>query len=195
MNDLEKIQSNWETFEKLCQRLSDDNLNSLLESLGERIIMTPASTRRDQYGCFPGGLIQHSLDVTMTMRKLNDTLDMGVTTGSILKVGLLHDLGKVGGLDAPLFLEQDSEWHRDKLGQLYKFNEDLSRVSVSHNTLFLLQHFGVRLTREEWLSIQLAPGSHFEENRFYVGHEPSLAILTQQAKSIVVHREKLENKH
>ena len=195
MSNLEKIQSNWETFEKLCHRLSDDSLNALLESLGERIIMTPASTRRDQYGCFPGGLIQHSLDVTMTMRTLNDALGMGVTTSSILKVGLLHDLGKVGDLSDPLFLEQDSEWHRERLGQMYKFNEDLPRVSVSHNTLFLLQHFGVCLTQEEWLSIQLAAGPRLEENRFYVGHEPSLAILTQQAKTTVIHREKLENKH
>ena len=28
--DFEKLQSNWEMFEGLCKRLSDDNLNNLL---------------------------------------------------------------------------------------------------------------------------------------------------------------------
>ena len=34
--DFEKLQSNWEMFEKLCGRLSDDNLNNLVSELGER---------------------------------------------------------------------------------------------------------------------------------------------------------------
>ena len=61
-------------------------------------------------------------------------------------------------------------------------------MSVSHRTLYLLQHYGVTLSDDEWISIQLAQGSHFEENRFYVGSEPTLAILLQQAKCMVVHK-------
>jgi hypothetical protein len=193
MNNFEKIKDNWEKFESLCRRLSDNNLNNLLDSVGERILMCPASTRTDQYGCYPGGLVDHSLKVTAAMRRLNDAYDLDLTApsiASILKAGLLHDIGKIGDLEKDNFIEQDSDWHRDKLGQLYKFNEDLHRMSVSHRTLYILQNFGVTLTSDEWLSIQLAQGSHFEENRFYVGHEPTLAIILQQAKSFVIHREK-----
>jgi 5-enolpyruvylshikimate-3-phosphate synthase len=99
----------------------------------------------------------------------------------------LHDLGKVGDLENDFYVEQDSAWHREKLGQFYKYNEDLSKMSITHQTLFLLQHFGVTLTRDEWIAIQLSGGSHFEENRFYVGSEPTLALILQQAKQITVH--------
>ena len=186
--DVDKIQSNWDTYEKLCGKLSDDNLNNLLEVVGERLVMSPASPKEDQYGCYPGGLIEHSLDVTIMMRPLNKALGSKVPTDSVLKVGLPHDIGKIGDLETDYFVEQDSSWHREKLGQLYKYNEDLEKMSTSHRTLYLLQHFGVVHSKEEWLAIQLAQGSHFEENRFYVGHEPSLALLLQQSKQQVIHR-------
>ena len=123
---------------------------------------------------------------------LNKSQNLKVPVTSILKVGLFHDLGKVGDLEHDLFVEQDSEWHREKLGQMYKYNECLEKMSVSHRTLFLLQHFGVSLTQEEWVAVQLAQGSHFEENRFYVGSEPTLALILQQAKQMVHHKDKLD---
>ena len=93
-------------------------------------------------------------------------------------------------MEQDYFIDQDSDWHREKLGQMYKYNEDLNKMSVSHRTLFLLQHFGIELAKDEWLAIQLAQGSHFEENRFYVGHEPTLALLLQQAKATTIHKSK-----
>ena len=188
--NIEKIEKNWTTFEKLCKRLCDNNLNNLLESLGERIIMCPASSRLDQYNCEPGGMVQHALDTTITMRTLNDTLGYSIDVASILKIGLLHDIGKIGDLESDYFMEQDSEWHREKLGQHYKYNEELQKMSMSHRTLYLLQHFGVCLTSSEWLAIQLAQGPHFEENRFYVHSEPTLALLLQHAKSISIHKQR-----
>ena len=188
--DFEKLQSNWEMFEKLLGRLSDDNINKMTSTLGERICMCPASPRLDQYGATAGGLVEHALKVTSVMRTLNEALDYNISVASILKVGLLHDLGKVGDLENRYFIEQDSSWHREKLGQMFKYNENLNKMSVSHRTLWLLQHFGIELSCDEWIAVQLAQGSHFEENRFYVGHEPSLALLLQQAKSTVIHRNK-----
>ena len=188
--DFEELQGRWEKFESLLKRLSDDNLNNLLSNMGERIVMCPASSRTDQYSCFPGGLVQHSLTVTSTMRTLDKAFGSNLPTASILKVGLLHDIGKVGDLTKRYFVEQDSSWHREKLGQMYKYNDTLNKMSVSHRTLWLLQHFGVTLNNDEWIAIQLASGSHFEENRFYVGHEPTLALILQQAKSMAIHLEK-----
>ena len=187
---VEDLESQWETYEKLCNRFSDDSLNNLLEALGERLILCPASTRLEQVGSYPGGLIQHSLHVTANMRKLKKAYESDIQVNSILKVGLLHDLGKVGDTTNDYFVEQDSDWHREKLGQMYKYNEDLNKMSTSHRTLYLLQHFGVTLTKDEWIAIQLAQGSHFEENRFYVGHEPTLALLLQQAKQMSLHQKK-----
>jgi len=187
MISVETLEKNWKKFDKLCRRLSDEGLNNLLDALGDRIVMCPASPREDGYGCYPGGMVEHSLDVTARMRTLNDAMDLGLHPMQILKVGLLHEIGKVGDLDKPYFVDQDSDWHRDKLGQLYKFNEDLNKMSLSHRVLYLLQHFGVTLSAEEWLAIQLSRGSHFEENRFYVGHEGTLGLLLQQAKAMSIH--------
>ena len=55
--DFDRVRENWERFEGLCRKLSDDNLNRLLDDLGGRLIMCPASTRSDQYGAFPGGMV------------------------------------------------------------------------------------------------------------------------------------------
>jgi len=189
MIEFDAVKNNWETYEKLCRRLSDSGLNTLLESMGERILMCPASPRESQYGAYGGGLVEHSLEVAKVMRDLVLVYNISVPVNSILKVGLLHDLGKIGDLDKDYFVEQTSDWHRDKLGQVYKFNEELNKMSVSHRTLYLLQHFGITLTNDEWLAVQLAQGSHFEENRFYVGHESGLAIVLQQAKQRVMHRD------
>jgi len=185
---LDQIENNWSLFEKLCGRLCDQNLDRMVESLGERLSISPASSRIDQYNAYPGGLVQHTLDVTSTARTVNDSHDLGLPVSSILKVCLLHDLGKVGDLENDYFVSQDSDWHRDKLGQMFKFNEKISKMSISHRSLFLLQSFNVSLTKDEWLAIQLSSGSHFEENRFYVGHEPTLALALQQAKSMTIHR-------
>ena len=192
MTDLtiEDLQGNWERFEKFARRLSDHHINELLDKLGERLVMCPASPRENQYGCHPGGLIEHALATTVMMRTLADAYSFDIPVASILKVGLLHEIGKVGNLTQGYFIEQESDWHREKLGQLYKYNEEIPKMSVSHRTLFLLQHFGISLTNDEWLAIQLASGSHFEENRFYVGDEPSLALVLQQAKQAIIHKAK-----
>ena len=157
-SEFENVKSNWETFEKLCRRLSDDNLNKLLDDLGERICLCPANTRKDE-------------------------------VSSILKTGLLHNIGKIGDLSTPMFIEQDSDWHREKLGQIYKFNEELKRASFTHLSLFILQSFNITLTKDEWIAIQVSSGPQLEENKFYAGHESSLAILLQSAKRFVIHKD------
>ena len=182
----EKIESNWNTFESLCKRFNDVNLNHLLETLGQRLAECPHAPRTEQPGCYTGGLIDLTLKVTSSMRKLNDMLEDKVPTASVLKVGLLHDLGKVGDLEADHFLEQDSDWHREKLGQLYKYNESMAKMGYSHRTLWLLQHFGVSLTREEWEAIYIGGGLHLEENRFYAGSKSSLTRILAAAKTLVL---------
>ena len=192
--DIEKIKSNWNTYENLCSRLNDDNINIMSKELGDRLVICPAAPRDDNPGCFPGGLIQTSLDTTIALRKINESMDLNLETHSIIKVGLFHEIGKVGSKTTDCFINQEADWHREKLGEYYKYNPELSRMSVSHRTLCLLQEFGVSLSPEEWISIQTAQGSHFEENRFYVGHEPTLAIALQQAKIISNHKSSSDRK-
>ena len=187
--DFDKIESNWKMYESLIGKLSDDNLDSLMSDLGERLVLCPASTKTDQYGCAPGGLVHHALRVTDAMRKISSALGYDISTASILRVGLLHELGKVGDVENDYFLEQDSDWHREKLGQLYKYNEDLQKMTVSHRTLWLLQHYGVVLTRDEWEAVSSAQGNHLEENKFYAYTKNNLTKLLQAAKALVINED------
>ena len=182
----EKIESNWNTFTSLCKRFSDPGLDRLLEDLGQRLVECPFSTRTEYPGCYTGGLIDMTLRVTSSMRKINDTLDEKLPTPTLLRVGLLHDLGKVGDLEQDHFLEQDSDWHREKLGQLYKYNESMPKMGYSHRTLWLLQHYGVALTRDEWEAIYISGGLHLEENRFYAGTKSQLTRILSAAKLLVL---------
>jgi len=182
----DNIEKNWNKYESLCKRFSDPALDALVEKIGERLAVCPFSIKTDLPGCYPGGLIDMSLRVSATMRKINDTLDEPerLPVAKILKVGLLHDLGKVGDLESDHFLDQDSSWHREKLGQLYKYNESLPKMSYAHRTLFLLQTAGVNLDRDEWEAILLSGGMHLEENRFYAGSRSSLTKILLASRLI-----------
>jgi hypothetical protein len=186
--EAENIEKNWNKYESLCKRFSDPALDSLLEKIGERLALCPFSIKTEHPGCYPGGLIDISLRVSASMRKINDTLDEAdrLPIAKILKVGLLHDIGKVGDLEQDHFLDQDSSWHREKLGQLYKYNEQLPKMSYAHRTLFLLQGAGVTLDREEWESTLLSGGMHLEENRFYAGSRSTLTKILLSARMMIL---------
>ena len=166
-------------------------IHAMLDTLGERMIVTPSGRFIKDQGCEPGGMIKMSLRVAQQAVKLMEAYGMSSKMKkSVVKVALLHDVGKVGDLEHDWLTNQDSDWHREKQGAHYKFFEanDLQRMSISHRTLYLLQHFGVKLTKDEWLAIQLAGGFHFEENRWYVNSEPDLSTIIQQAKYYVSKR-------
>jgi len=188
ITNIENIKSNWDKYESLLSKLSDPAITKMVETIGERLLMCPASMKNDQYGCYPGGVVEHALDVALTMRKINEAMDMNIQSSSILKVALLHEIGKMGDENIDYFIEQDSDWHVEKLGQHYKYNEKIDKMSISHRTLYLLQKFHIELTREEWVAIKISGGSHFEENRFYVGSETALGILLQKSKTLAIHR-------
>jgi hypothetical protein len=186
--DADLIEKNWNKFESLCKRFEDPGLNSLLDTIGERLAMCPFSIKTESPGCYPGGLIDMSLRISASMRKINDTLDESdrLPTAKILKVGLLHEIGKVGDLEHDHFLEQDSSWHREKLGQMYKYNENLPKMSYPHRTLYMLQQSSVVLDRDMWEAILLSSGMHLEENRFYAGTRSHLSRILLSARMMTL---------
>jgi len=182
------IENLWSTYQKLAGRINREGISLMLEELGERIVMCSASTDEQGKGCGPGGLIEVTLAVTSKMRTLAKALELDISPESIVIVGLFHGIGSVGDRKNHYLVEQDSDWHRKK-GIHYKYNEKLPKSPVSHRSLQLLQEFGVKLTSEEWAAIMLSSGLHREENRFYLGSEPKLAILVTQARQWVFGRD------
>ena len=144
-----KVESNWKTYSKLLGKFKDQGINNLLETLGERLCVAPANPREEQYGCYPGGLLDSSLKIATTMKKLRGFHNSEIPVGSILKIGLLHDIGRIGTLSQDWLSEQDSDWHHER-GFHFKQNYDLGERTHSQRTLFFLQHFGVKLDDQEY---------------------------------------------
>ena len=68
---MEIIKKNWNTFKTILNRLDDDNINGMLEQIGERICLAPANANNKQYGCYPGGIVVASTKLAKAMQALN----------------------------------------------------------------------------------------------------------------------------
>ena len=181
----------WTTYTKLAEKITEhgDGINRMLEDLGERILMCPAEPRNDSPGCEPGGLVQQAITVAKGMKKLNDGFSMGAATESILLVGLFHEIGKIGNLEEPYFVPEEEGRRREKLGAFYKPNERLGRMTIPERSLFLLNHYGVKLTEEEFMAIR-GPSRppDWVESRLAPTAEPTLTILLRSARDILVRK-------
>lgn len=181
----------WTSYTKLADKITDHGrgVSLLIEELGDRILMCPAEPRNDSPGCEPGGLVQQAIKVAKAMKRINDAFEMGASTESILTVGLLHEIGKVGSINEPYFLEEEESWRREKLGSFYKPNEQISRMTIPERSIFLLQHFGIKLSDEEFMAIR-GPSRppDWVENRLAPTAEPTLTILLRSARDILIRK-------
>jgi len=163
----------------------------MVEHMGERLLMCPASTKLSYHCAHPGGLIEHSLNVLRNLKILTKAYDVNISSDSMIMAALFHDWGKVGDLDNAYYLEQDSDWHREKLGQMYKINEDMQSMPNAERGLWLLQHFGVNLSLDEWIAIRTNDGAEASENKPYGTLSiPNLALLIQHADQMATKQEK-----
>lgn len=145
-------------------------------------LTAPASSYVKFHSCFECGLIAHSVEVTKTLFKLRNTLDKSIPLESCAIVGLYHDTGKAGSRKYPMYVPQDSSWHREKLGQLYKINEGGVFLDVPTRSLAnILPH--VQLTDEEMQAIRYHDGQYCEENKPVAMKECSLTRLLHMADS------------
>ena len=167
---------------KVCP---EDQVQKISDSLGERLAIAPRSTLAKDGGN-PGALISFLLDTASAAKKVSSAL--GCNVKSAVKVSLLHELGKIGSLENDLFIIQDSDWHREKLGQHYKYNEECTKMTIPHRTLLLLQHFNVNLNEEEFVALLTSQGMHYDDCKFY-GQESfknPLVSCLQSARSLAL---------
>jgi len=159
--------------------------------IGMAYVTAPASTRLEFHSCYLGGLLAHSLNVVANLRKLVGSLCSGKYDDPTLAfVGLFHDLGKAGTGTKDLYVPEPSDWHREKLGQLYQVNPDLQYMSTGERSLFNLQRYNIELSNDEYLAIKLNDGQYVDENRSYRMREPELALLVHWADMWSVRQEK-----
>lgn len=124
--------------------------NELTSFLGEAFIKAPASSITDYNNAFEGGLIDHLLKVASYAVRVNTSLpeEERVEQGSLLKVCLLHQIGK-----ANLYTPCTSEWHRKNQGKMYEFNKDIASMRVGERSLYYATKFGIQFTEDEFSAI------------------------------------------
>ena len=192
LHDIDTLTNNYALFLKMCSKLGDrsESVTTMVEHMGERLLMAPASTKLAFHCAHPGGLVEHSLNVLRNLKKLIGVYEVEISSESMIIAALFHDWGKVGDLNDSYYVEQDSGWHREKLGQMYKINEDMQSMPNAERGLWILQHFGVKLTLDEWIAIRTNDGPGVDENKPYFGREPTLALLLQHADQMATKQEK-----
>ena len=179
----EQIQKNWVTFERYIEKyITGERKKKLINfyrKYQDRIILMPASYKKEYHNAFPGGYIDHVNRVIESCLRVNEVwIEMGVDTSTYTIEELVfstinHDLGKIGDEEHESYIPQDDQWRRDKLGEEYKFNDRLPFASVPDRGLFLLQSHGINYTFNEMITIQTHDGLYDDANKkYFLGWNP-----------------------
>lgn len=193
----EDIMKNWDTFiSNIDTYISEPRRSKLKEfylKYQERIIMMPASHKKEYHSAFPGGYVDHVNRVVRCALKQyklwkSEGCDISTfTVEELVFAALNHDLGKIGDSEYEAYIPQTDTWRKDKLGEDYMFNDKLAFASVPDRGLFLLQDFGIKYTFNEMVAIQTHDGLYDEANKKYLmGYMPELKPRT--ALTYILHQ-------
>jgi hypothetical protein len=156
---------------------NEDAAVELLDTMEDRMATAPASAKLHYHHAYPGGWLDHTLNVVSNLSKMIHLYEQGGGTPKINRkqavlCALMHDLGKLGDVDDPMYLVETSPKWID-LGFLYKRNPKFSLPSTNDLTIFLLQHFGFRMTQFELMAIKCTDGLYDEGNKaYFMGKSP-----------------------
>lgn len=149
---------------------------SLLKMYGDyedRIKSAPASGKLHYHNCYPGGYLDHILNVldcaihvTQLYKKQGGIVDF--SKSELIFVALHHDLGKLGTLDEPYYIPQTSEWHQEHKNEYFMHNPDRQYMTVIDTTWFILQSYKITMSQQEMIALKLADGMFAEENKSYL---------------------------
>ena len=143
-------------------------------------LTAPASTRF--HLCRENGLLEHSVNVAETLLQLKDALYPLIEDESCIIVALLHDLGKVGMPNEPLYLKNEPTERQRRAGYgptyPYSFNTDLTYLSVPIRSLYLALPF-IALSEDEAQAIVYHDGQYVDDNRSSAKNERPLTLLLQ----------------
>ena len=183
------VVSLWQKYENLVKITRDEGFINLVEQQGQRILECSYSQRESEPFCGIGGLVEYSLELLKICKNLNETLKYDISPQSMVKVCLLTDIGRIGDLHNDRFIVCESEWHKEKLGQYFDWNEACPKFNIQDMSLWLSQFYNVKLNWEEWQSILLSKDFTSEEVKFYSSYRERLAILINLSKQVVLKNE------
>ena len=181
-NDLRTIINN--TFEG--ERL--EKLNKMYDYFEDRMVIAPASGKEHYHNAMVGGYVEHILhivDFSLQIKKMweDNGAIIDFTDEELVFAALHHDLGKVGDLNHDYYIPEDSDWHRKNTGSIFKHNPKLEFMTVTDRALFLLQHFGISMSANEYIGLRLTDGMYEEANKKYlVTFRPEFSLRSNIAR-------------
>lgn len=166
-------------------------LSYLYTTLQDRILLAPASHNKNYYGAYPGGYLESVLQVVKIaqyMGKLWEKMggNINYTSEELIFCALNHMLGKLGDDKNELYIPNDNDWFIKNRGEIYMFNPKVIYMTIPDRSIWLLQHFGLELTQNEYISIKTYEGLLNEaNNNYFKGYNSEfkshLPILIHQA--------------
>ncbi len=188
MLQAKQIEENWNS---LIQLIEDnfsgerkENLLKMYNHLKDRMMFAPASSKEHFHNAFPGGYVEHVLNITRAVKSVYQTwkdhgAHINFTEEEMIFATLHHDLGKVGDDEMDYYIPNESEWHRKNQGKIYTPNPKLQYMNVSDRSLWLLQKFDVKLNQTEYIGLKLADGMYEEGNKqYYMSFTPDFELQT-----------------
>jgi hypothetical protein len=142
---------------------------------------SPAATKVLYHSCYPGGYVQHILNVVEYALVVDRVWDKfgqikDYTLEELVFSAINHDLGKLGTDEQPYYLPNDVQWQIDK-GTLYKYNPKLPHMRIPDRSLYYLQQAGISMSEREYLAIKLHDGLYEEANKpYYINYDPEFQI-------------------
>ena len=201
----DEIQNNWvKLIDTIEGFISDDRKPQLLkfyEDFKDRMMFAPASAKGHYHNAMPGGYVEHVLHIISHSLELKQVWEkngamINFTDEELVFAAMHHDLGKIGDLDNEYYIPQTSDWHRTNRGEIYTHNPDLSYMKVPDRGLWLLQHYGIKVTEKEYIGIKLTDGLYDEANKSYLmSYNPdwslrsNMAYILHQADMMATHIE------
>jgi hypothetical protein len=176
--DEKQLEENYNKFiEAIKKSFEGERLEKLLhmysmEELGPNLMLSPASGNKNYHNAYEGGYIDHVMNVarnSLRMMKLYKEAGgiIDFEQEELLFAAFHHDLGKLGDKGNLHYVSNDSEWHIKNRGEFYKRNTELSYLTHTDRTFFLLQKYGVQYTENEYFGIKLTDGMYDEDNVKY----------------------------
>ena len=189
----QQLKDNYEKFISFIKKAfakQPERLEKLLvmyseEQLGMELAVAPASGKAHFHSAYRGGYIDHVMNVCknaigmMKQYKENGGI-IDFEVEELLFAALHHDLGKLGDISGPYYIEQDSDWHRKNQGSIFKQNPDIYYFDVTHRALFTLQKYGIQFTQKEMLGIMLADGLYNKGNeKYFISYDENFQLKTE----------------
>tara|TARA_B100001996_G_C18649831_1_gene588934 strand:+ start:491 stop:1147 length:657 start_codon:yes stop_codon:yes gene_type:complete len=173
-----QLEENYNKFlEALKKSFDGERLEKLLhmysmDELGPNLMLSPASGNKNYHNAYEGGYIDHVINVSRNaIRMMRLYKEAGgiidFKQEELLFAAFHHDLGKLGDVGNLHYVKNDSEWHIKNRGDFYKRNTDLSYLTHTDRTFFLLNKYGIQYTENEYFGIKLTDGMYDEDNIKY----------------------------